>query len=136
MDVHDKKTRSYNMSRIKNKDTKPELILRKICHRMGLRYRLNKKLFNTRPDLIFKKHKTVIFVNGCFWHKHNCKYGSVIPKTNTEFWEKKRLSTVERDKKNYLDILQNNWKYYVIWECELKNERMISDKVRAIFNIS
>lgn len=136
MDVHDKKTRSYNMSRIKNKDTKPELILRKICHRMGLRYRLNKKLFNTRPDLIFKKHKTVIFVNGCFWHKHNCKYGSVIPKTNTEFWEKKRLSTVERDNKNYSDILQNNWKYYVIWECELKNERMISDKVRAIFNIS
>ena len=115
MDVHNKKTRSYQM---------------------GLRYRLHKKIFNTRPDLIFKKHKTVIFVNGCFWHKHNCKYGSVIPKTNTEFWEKKRLSNVERDNKNYSDILQNNWKYYVIWECDLKNETMVRDNVRTIFNIS
>ena len=136
MDVHNKKTRSYNMSQIKNKDTKPEITLRKICHQMGLRYRLHKKIFNTRPDLIFKKHKTVIFVNGCFWHKHNCKYGSVIPKTNTEFWEKKRLSNVERDNKNYSDILQNNWKYYVIWECDLKNETMVRDNVRTIFNIS
>ena len=136
MDVHNKKTRSYNMSQIKNKDTKPEITLRKICHQMGLRYRLHKKIFNTRPDLIFKKHKTVIFVNGCFWHKHNCKYGSVIPKTNTEFWEKKRLSAVERDNKNYSNILQNNWKYYVIWECDLKNETMVRDNVRTIFNIS
>jgi DNA mismatch endonuclease, patch repair protein len=135
MDVHNKKTRSYNMSQIKNKDTKPEIIVRKICHQMGLRYRLHKKIFNTRPDLIFKKHKTVIFVNGCFWHKHNCRYGSVIPKTNTEFWEKKRLSTVERDNKNYSNILQNNWKYYVIWECELKNKMMIRDKIKIIFNI-
>ena len=135
MDVHDKKTRSYNMSRIKNKDTKPELIFRKICHQIGLRYRLNKKIFNTRPDLIFKKYKTVIFVNGCFWHKHNCKHGSVIPKTNTEFWENKRFSTVERDNKNYSDILQNNWKYYVIWECELKDHIMIRDRVKMFFNI-
>ena len=135
MDVHDKKTRSYNMSRIKNKDTKPELIFRKICHQMGLRYRLNKKIFNTRPDLIFKKYKTVIFVNGCFWHKHNCKHGNVIPKTNTEFWENKRFSNVERDNKNYLDIFQNNWKYYVIWECELKDQIMTKNKVKIFFNL-
>tara|TARA_B110000503_G_C6999453_1_gene350875 strand:- start:131 stop:505 length:375 start_codon:yes stop_codon:yes gene_type:complete len=123
------------MSRIKNKDTKPELIFRKICHQMGLRYRLNKKIFNTRPDLIFKKYKTVIFVNGCFWHKHNCKHGNVIPKTNTEFWENKRFSNVERDNKNYLDIFQNNWKYYVIWECELKDQIMTKNKVKIFFNL-
>lgn len=135
MDVHDKKTRSFNMSRIKNKNTKPELVFRKICHGMGLRYSLNKKIFNTRPDLILRKHQTVIFVNGCFWHKHDCKYGCVIPKTNTDFWEKKRLKTVERDHKNYNNILKNKWKYFVIWECEIKDEFMTRNKIKSFFNI-
>ena len=135
MDVHNKKIRSYNMSRIKNKDTKPELIVRKICHRLGLRFRINQKKFGTKPDIIFKKHKTVIFVHGCFWHKHECKYGRVVPKTNTEFWEQKRLKTTERDKKNYLDISKNYWEYHIFWECELKNIKKIESKIKQIFEI-
>ena len=75
MDIHSKNVRSFNMSRIKNKNTKPEILIRKLCHKLGLRFRVNQKLFNTRPDIVFKKHKYVIFVNGCFWHKHTCKYG-------------------------------------------------------------
>lgn len=135
MDIHSKNVRSFNMSRIKNKNTKPEILIRKICHKLGLRFRINQKLFNTRPDIIFKKHKYVIFVNGCFWHKHTCKYGKVIPKTNTEFWEQKRLKTKERDKRNYFEILQNDWNYAVIWECELKDLDKLENKLKKTFKI-
>ena len=86
-------------------------------------------------NLILRKYQTVIFVNGCFWHKHDCRYGSVIPKTNTGFWENKRLKTVERDHKNYNNILKNNWKYFVIWECEIKDELMTRNKIKSFFNI-
>ena len=88
MDVHNPKVRSFNMSQIKSKGTKPELIVRKLCFSKGLRYRLNKKIFNISADLIFPKYKSVIFVHGCFWHSHDCKYGRVKPKSNAEFWNK------------------------------------------------
>ena len=119
MDVHDKFTRSFNMSRIKASATKPEIIVRKLCHSLGLRYRLNQKIFGTRPDLVFKKYRSVIFVHGCFWHSHECKYGLVKPKTNTKFWENKRQKTVLRDSKNYSELKENGWTPIVIWECEL-----------------
>ena len=121
MDVHDKKTRSYNMSRIKDKDTKPEEIVRKFLFSQGFRYRKNDKHLTGKPDIVLPKYKTVIFVNGCFWHKHEgCKY-FVWPKSNIEFWKEKIGATVERDKKQILKLQSDNWKVIILWECELKS---------------
>ena len=136
MDVHTKKTRSYNMSQIKSRGTKPELIVRRICHKLGLRFRLNQKRWGTRPDLVFKKHRAVIFVNGCFWHKHNCKYGIVIPKTNARFWQDKRSATVIRDRLHYSEIERHGWKCIVIWECELIDLNATETKLSKEFQIS
>ena len=121
MDVHNSKTRSYNMSRIKGSDTKPEIIVRKLCHAVGLRFRLNQKIAGTKPDLLLKKYRTAIFVHGCFWHSHDCKYGKVVPKTNMGFWLDKREKTKIRDTENIASLGRNDWKALVIWECELKD---------------
>lgn len=135
MDVHNPKVRSFNMSQIKSKGTKPELIVRKLCFSKGLRYRLNKKIFNISADLIFPKYKSVIFVHGCFWHSHDCKYGRVKPKSNAEFWNKKRGDTCIRDQRNQTKLIENDWKYLIIWECELKNLENVSFKVNNFFDL-
>jgi DNA mismatch endonuclease (patch repair protein) len=121
MDVHDKKTRSFNMSMIKGKNTKPEIIVRKYLYQNGYRYRLNYSKLKGKPDIVLSKFKTVIFVNGCFWHGHEgCKY-FVIPKTRTKWWIEKINKTKRRDHTNYKKLSESNWKVIVIWECELKN---------------
>jgi len=125
-DIHDKKTRSYNMSQIKGKNTKPEILIRKFLFSKGFRYRLFVKKLPGKPDLVLPKYKTVIFVHGCFWHGHgNCKY-FVIPKTRTEWWLKK----IERNKQidcDNLQVLQElGWKVLTIFECALKKN--IRDK--------
>jgi|TARA_A100001388_G_scaffold43616_1_gene28288 DNA mismatch endonuclease (patch repair protein) len=135
MDVHNPKVRSFNMSQIKSKGTKPELIVRKLCFSKGLRYRLNKKIYNISADLIFPKYKSVIFVHGCFWHSHDCKYGRVKPKSNAEFWNKKRGDTCIRDQRNQTKLIENDWKYLIIWECELKNLENVSFKVNNFFDL-
>ena len=135
MDVHNPKVRSFNMSQIKSKGTKPELIVRKLCFSKGLRYRLNKKIYNISADLIFPKYKSVIFVHGCFWHSHDCKYGRVKPKSNAEFWNKKRGDTYIRDQRNQTKLIENDWKYLIIWECELKNLENVSFKVNKFFDL-
>lgn len=120
MDVHDRETRSYNMSRIKGKDTKPEEIVRKYLFSQGFRYRKNDKRLPGKPDIVLPKYKTVIFVNGCFWHKHEgCRY-FVWPKSNSEFWKEKIGRTVERDREKTAELVATGWKVLVIWECELK----------------
>lgn len=124
------------MAQIKSKNSKPEIAVRKICHRLGLRFRLHKKIGNTKPDLVFKKYNTVIFVNGCFWHKHDCKYGKVTPKTNSIFWENKRNSTVQRDSKNYTNLDALNWQYLIIWECQLKDSKTTSILIKNHFNLN
>ena len=135
MDVHNLETRRYNMSRIRNKDTSIELQVRSICHKLGLRGRPNQKLFNTRPDIVFKKYQTVIFVHGCFWHSHHCPKGLVKPKTNSEFWESKRNRTIERDQEN-LNILKNiGWNVITIWGCELENQSTLRDRLKKEFNL-
>ena len=136
MDVHNPKVRSFNMSQIKSKGTKPELIVRKLCFSKGLRYRLNKKIYNISADLIFPKYKSVIFVHGCFWHSHDCKYGRVKPKSNAEFWNRKRGDTCIRDQRNQTKLIENDWKYLIIWECELKNLENVSFKVNNFFDFS
>lgn len=120
MDVHSKKTRSYNMSRIKGKDTKPEVIVRKYLFSKGLRFRKNDKRLPGTPDIVLPKYKTVIFVNGCFWHKHEgCKYFK-WPENNKEFWKEKIEANVLRDFINYNKLKADGWKVIIIWECELK----------------
>lgn len=122
-DIHSKEVRSYNMSRIKGKDTKPEMLVRKFLFSRGFRYRLNVKDFPGKPDLMLKKYKTVIFINGCFWHGHsNCKY-FILPKTRTEWWKNKIEQTRKRDYLNKKKLAEMGWNVLSIWECQLKSDR-------------
>lgn len=119
-DVHDKATRSYNMSRIRSKDTKPEMLVRKFLFANGFRYRLHDTKLPGKPDIVLPKYKTVIFVHGCFWHGHEgCKYFK-MPKTRTEWWRGKIERNVENDKKAVRLLKKSNWKVIQIWECALK----------------
>jgi DNA mismatch endonuclease (patch repair protein) len=107
------------MSRIRGKDTKPEMVVRRLVHAMGYRYRLHQKDLPGKPDLVFPCLKKVIFVHGCFWHVHNCRYGRVKPATNAEFWESKRSGNRERDARNRRHLTQLGWQALVIWECQV-----------------
>ena len=120
-DTISKERRSWNMSRIRGKDTRPELIVRSTLHRMGYRFRLHRKDLPGKPDIILPKYRTVIFVHGCYWHRHkNCKL-AYTPKSRTEFWRTKFQGTMERDKRNQLELKKLGWKVVVIWECEIPN---------------
>lgn len=111
------------MSRIKGKNTKPEILVRKFLFGRGFRYRLNVKKLPGKPDIVLKKYNTVVFVNGCFWHGHeNCKY-YVIPKTKTEWWQSKIENTKQRDAKERNLLRKMGWNVVTIWECELKKEK-------------
>ena len=108
------------MSRIKGKNTKPEMLVRKYLFAQGFRYRLNVKTLPGKPDIVLPKYKTVIFVNGCFWHGHKgCKY-FVLPKTRTEWWLNKIKDTQKRDREAEIELNVQGWKVINIWECELK----------------
>lgn len=113
-------TRSYNMSRIRGKDTKPEELVRKYLFSQGFRYRKNDARLPGKPDIVLPKYKTVIFVNGCFWHGHEGCHYFVWPKNNAEFWKKKIGSNIERDAKNHALLAKLGWNVIVVWECELK----------------
>ena len=122
-DVHTPEQRSYNMSRIRNKNTKPEELVRKYLFSQGFRYRKNDSRLPGKPDIVLPKYKTVIFVNGCFWHGHEgCKYFR-MPKTNTEFWERKISRNKERDREEQIQLARMRWHSITVWECELKGER-------------
>ena len=119
-DVHSKETRSYNMSRIKGKDTKPEVLVRKYLFSKGLRFRKNDKRYPGHPDIVLPKYKTIIFVHGCFWHFHeNCRY-AVMPSSNVDFWKKKLNGNRLRDERNKKALTEMGWNGIVIWECQLK----------------
>jgi DNA mismatch endonuclease (patch repair protein) len=135
-DVHDIATRSYNMSRIKGKNTKPEMFVRKYLHTNGLHYRLHSKNLPGKPDLTLSKYRIVIFVNGCFWHGHKgCKY-FVLPKTKTEWWREKIEETIKRDNKIIKDLKVLGWRSVVIWECELKTEKRNTSLKNIMFTIT
>jgi len=119
-DVHSKETRSYNMSRIRSKDTKPELLVRRFLHKNGFRYRLHVKDLPGKPDIVLPKYKTIIFIHGCFWHGHEgCKY-FVVPKTRTEWWLHKIGTNTDNDANAEIQLKSAGWKILKIWECELK----------------
>lgn len=122
-DVHSPSQRSYNMSRIKGKDTKPELLVRKFLFSKGFRYRVNDKRLPGKPDIVLPKYKTVIFVNGCFWHGHeNCKYFK-LPKTRRAWWKAKIDRNRLNETKNFSFLKKEGWKVIRIWTCELKERR-------------
>ena len=123
MDNHTKEIRSYNVSQIKSKNTKQEETVCKYLFSCGFRYRKNDKRYPGKPDIVLPKYKTVIFVNGCFWYKHEgCRY-FVVPKSNTEFWMNKISRNVERDADNTKKLIDMGWKVVTVWECELKKEK-------------
>lgn len=128
-DVHEPETRSYNMSQIKAKDTKPEMMVRKFLHSNGFRYRLHVKDLPGKPDIVLPKYNSVIFVHGCFWHAHEgCKYFK-LPKTNIDYWERKLFGNRKKDKKHVTELEEMGWNIITIWECELK-----SDKLKSTFS--
>lgn len=138
-----KEHRSWNMGRIKSCDTKPEIAVRSHLHKMGYRFRLNGKVsrkyhpkgvFPGKPDIVLAGYKTVIFVHGCFWHKHkNCRRAN-IPKSNRSYWKPKLQRNVQRDKKVFKDINNLGWKIIVLWECQLKNIKLIDRELRKNLN--
>ena len=115
--------RSRNMAAIKSKNTKPEIEVRKILHKMGFRFRLHRKDLPGNPDIVLPKYKTAIFVNGCFWHQHeDCKYAR-LPKTKTDFWKKKLEGNKQRDKVKQSQLNELGWKIINVWECEIKDKK-------------
>ena len=108
------------ISMVRSKDTKPEVVVRKMLHAQGYRYRLHRSDLPGSPDLVFPARKKIIFVNGCFWHGHSCKNGARMPKKNTEYWEPKIARNVERDSTNLRELTSLGWEVLTVWECELR----------------
>ena len=123
IDIVSKKTRSRMMSNIRSKDTKPEMIVRRYLHQNGFRYRLHMKDLPGKPDIVLPKYNVVIFVHGCFWHRHqNCKYATT-PRTNRKFWNNKFSINIQRDQRN-MDLLKDSgWNIIIFWECAIRNNR-------------
>ena len=128
-DTLSREKRSWNMSRIKGRDTKPEMLLRSLLHREGFRFRLHDKRLPGRPDIVLPGRRSVIFVNGCFWHRHeNCRF-AYTPKSKQAFWLKKFADTVRRDREKQKMLADLGWQVLVAWECELQIDSalLISD---------
>lgn len=123
-DVHDKATRSYNMSQIRSSNTKPEMLVRKFLHGQGYRYSLHSKKLPGKPDIVLNKYKTVIFIHGCFWHGHaHCKYFK-IPQTRTQWWTDKINTNKANDAKVVKTLKKDGWKVITVWECSLKPTKL------------
>ena len=134
MDTLTREKRSWNMARIKGKNTKPEIMIRSMLHRQGYRFRIHVKKLPGCPDIVMAKYKTVIFVHGCFWHRHpGCKY-AYTPKTRQTFWNDKFRKTVENDKKVIEKLKKSGWQILIIWECELSDMASIESKIADSLN--
>ena len=130
MDVLTPEQRHRNMANIKGRDTKPEKVVRSAIHRLGFRYRLHARELPGKPDIVFRKARKVIFVHGCFWHTHDCRFGRVEPQTNSEFWRDKRAGTQRGDKANLERLEAEGWKVLTIWECQTRD----ADSLNATLN--
>lgn len=131
LDRLSKDKRSWNMSRIRSRDTVPEMRVRSLLHSLGYRFRLCPKTLPGKPDIVLPKYRSVIFVHGCFWHQHkNCKKAS-LPKSNTDFWLKKFENTKRRDEMNIRALEQLGWNVIVVWECELNNMDKLKSRLES-----
>jgi DNA mismatch endonuclease (patch repair protein) len=133
-DVLTPEQRSRCMSRIRGKDTSPELLVRRLIHAMGYRYGLHRRDLPGTPDLVFPRHKRVIFVHGCFWHRHSCRLGRPKPKQNAAFWRRKLGGNAERDKRALRRLRALGWKVLVIWECQTLAPAKLLGKVRKFLS--
>jgi DNA mismatch endonuclease (patch repair protein) len=134
VDVHTPEQRSLNMSRVRSKDTKPELFVRRLLHKLGYRYRLHRKELPGRPDIVFAGRRKVIFVHGCFWHSHQCRFGTVRPASNSDFWDKKRGDTIRRDDRNVAKLSDEGWDVLTVWECQIANRETLAKTLRAFLD--
>ena len=130
-DVFSKTKRSENMRRIRSKNTKPEMILRKAIFKLGYRFRLHLKRLPGKPDIVLPKYKTVIQVRGCFWHGHNCIDGH-IPKSREEYWRPKLLRNKQRDYINDKKLRKNGWSIIIVWECKIMNSKLLEKELKRI----
>lgn len=131
-DVFTKKKRSDIMSKIRAKNTKPELLVRQFLFSKGFRYRLHQNALPGKPDIILKKYKTIIFVNGCFWHGHkNCKK-SILPTSNITFWKEKIQANIDRDKKSKRSLKKLGWSIFTIWECDIENKMALTKTMNKL----
>ncbi len=130
-DIYEPRKRSEIMSRIRGRGTKPEIIVRRIAHGLGFRFRLHRKDLPGRPDMVFPGHRAVIMVHGCFWHRHpGCKHAST-PKTRESFWKNKLEDNVARDRQNETALRELGWRVMVIWECETKDREAVADRIES-----
>lgn len=123
------------MSRVRGRDTHPEIIVRTILHSLGLRFRLHRRDLPGRPDVVLPRWRTVVFVHGCFWHHHDCSLG-YVPKTRTEFWLAKFKGNVERDARATMLLKEQDWKVIIVWECETKDAPSLTSRFRRRFALS
>lgn len=132
-DIYEPRKRSEIMSRIRGRGTKPEIIVRRIAHNLGFRFRLHRKELPGRPDIVFPRHRAVIMVHGCFWHRHpGCKHAS-SPKTRKSYWKNKLEDNVARDRRNETALRKLGWRVMVIWECETKDRKAVAARIKSFF---
>ena len=130
-DIFEPGKRSEIMSRVRSRDTKPELVVRRIAHGLGFRFRLHRKDLPGRPDIVFPRHRAVIMVHGCFWHRHpGCKNAST-PKTRESFWNAKFADNVVRDRRNQTALGELGWRVMVIWECETRDHEAVAARIES-----
>jgi DNA mismatch endonuclease (patch repair protein) len=123
------------MSRVRGKGTRPEMIVRRLAHAMGLRFRLHKSALPGRPDLAFPRYRTVLFVHGCFWHRHEGCRKCSSPKSRIDYWEAKFRANVERDRRNALELTKSGWRVLTIWECETQDSSLLQEKLESVRSI-
>ena len=134
MDRISKGHRSWNMSRIKSGNTKPEIVVRSLLHNMGYRFRLHRKDLPGKPDIVLPRYKSVIFVHGCFWHRHKGCKNATSPKTKKIFWREKFIANVERDRKVQKELKSLGWSIQIIWECELSDPEKVKKYLKSYLN--
>jgi DNA mismatch endonuclease (patch repair protein) len=140
-DVHSPEIRSNNMRAIKSKNTKPEVLVRSLLHRAGFRFRLNRRDLPGRPDLVLPKYRAAIFVNGCFWHGHDCRHFK-LPRSNEDFWSLKIESNRQRDSRTASLLQTKGWRHLTVWECATRGHhpaaliQMISNWLQSVHNVS
>ncbi len=136
MDSLTPEKRSWNMGRIRSKNTKPEIIVRSILHHLGYRFRIHRRDLPGTPDIVLPKYNSIIFVHGCFWHRHpGCSY-AYMPKSRIEFWEQKFTDTIKRDERTMDALTKLGWKVLIIWECELKEPEAVVKKLESFLSNS